>query len=288
MHAANVTFKPMGAFIGAEGQGLDLRDPLDHVTVDQIYQGLLDHQVIHFRDQDIDAGRFEEFATTFGDLHPVSLGFSTLHPDTPGINILDANATAQQGGKDDAWHTDEIWQAKPPKIGILRAVQPSSVGGDTAFASMAAAYDALSPAMQAFLEPLTAEASAESVYRSAEHRLRTMASDDPRRPDFEHVAKAANAFLPVSHRLVKVHPDSGRKHLFLSSNGTTRINELSAGESEAVLSYLHRHIVSMAFQARVGWEAGSIAMWDERCTLHTVIADYTERRIMWRAYIADP
>lgn len=185
--------------------------------------------------------------------------------------VLDQVAPKGEGG--DSWHADNTYLETPPKASILQALLLPSVGGDTCFTSAGAAYDALSPAMQQFLDGLTAE-----------HSFAMMA---PR------IAKVANASYlaemskrpPMVHPVVHVHPDTGRKVLNVNSNWTSHIVELARPESEALLAMLYAHVGQPEFQVRFHWEEGSVAVWDNRAVQHYGVADYTERRTMRRVTI---
>jgi taurine dioxygenase len=156
---------------------------------------------------------------------------------------------------------------------------------------MYAAYDELSTPMQEFLEPLSAEYSSDGVARLAIRRIQLLGNDDSeeartKRERFEAVLQKAQAMAPVRHPLVRVHPVSGRKHLFFSRNAIQRVVDLTESESRSLLEFLFRHVEAMQFQYRNRWKVGKIAMWDERCAQHAVVPDYEGRRIIWRCYVS--
>lgn len=251
--------------IGAEISGVDLRQPLDAAVVAAIRQALLDHLVIFFRDQPMTPAEQLRFSRYFGPVLTPTI--TTKSTEVPEVTVIDQ--ISPKGEYTDRWHTDHTFVEHTPLGAVLRAVQLPSSGGDTCFASMYAAYDALTPAMQRFLEGLTAVHSTDIVARGIAHLDNIV--EFPRK-EFVH---------PV----VRVHAETGRKLLFVCGNFTTRICELNENESRAVLDMLFEHIKSPEFQCRFQWQVHSIAFWDNRCTQHAAIPDYHERRLMHRTMI---
>ena len=192
--------------------------------------------------------------------------------DEVGVNVIDQIAPKGQGTDD--WHSDHMFMVEPPMGTTLRAVQLPECGGDTCFTSMYAAYEALSGAMQSFLDGLTASNSAEPVVSRVKN-MGLYANDIVR-----------ELHPPVVHPVVRVHPESKRKALFVCGNYTTRIVELSEAESRRVLSLLFEHIKSPQFQCRYRWEPNTLALWDNRVVQHCAIPDYYERRVMYRTMIS--
>jgi taurine dioxygenase len=262
-----VHIRPLTSCIGAEVGGVDLGAELDDGTVAALRQGLLDHLVLFFRDQDISPGQQLRFAEKFA---PVMLPLiDTLSTEQPGVTVLDTDSP--KGQYTEYWHTDSTFLAAPPLGAVLRAVKLPSLGGDTCWASMYAAYDALSPTMQSFLEPLTAVHSMEIL----DAALNAIGGVVRRDGDIE----------PATHPVVRVHPETGRKLLFVNRNFTTRIAELSAAESRTLLALLFAHINTPAFHVRFRWQPNSVAFWDNRATQHCAIPDYDERRVMNRCLL---
>ena len=226
--------------------------------------------MLFFRDQpQLSTDAHVRFANYFGDID-IPL-FRTKSSDRPEVLVLDQVAPKGEGA--DSWHADNTYMENPPMGSILQARMLPSVGGDTCFASMSAAYDALSPAMKAFLDGMTAtHALAQMVERT------------------KHVAGASlrdkiAAWPPVSHPIVRVHPDSGRKMLNVNANWTVSIDGLTWEESTALLRFLLDHVKSPEFQVRLRWNIGDVAFWDNRAVQHYAVADYTERRVMQRITI---
>ncbi|MCW2549247.1 MAG: Taurine dioxygenase [Mycobacterium sp.] len=262
-----LTITPLTSAIGAEVSGVVLAEALSPAMVAALRQALLEHLVLFFRDQPMDPTRQLRFAENFA---PILLPLiDSGGTDNPGITVLDQ--IDPKGQYTERWHSDSTFLAEPPLGAVLQAKQLPSVGGDTCWASMYAAYDALSPAMQQFLEGLTAINSTEIL--------------DKVLADLPNVVRRDAPGSATAHPVVRVHPETGRKLLFVNGNFTTRIPELAETESRNVLDFLFRHINSPAVQVRFHWEPGSVAFWDNRATQHCAIADYTERRVMQRCML---
>ena len=270
MPTAPFVIRPLTTAIGAEIMGLDLRQPLDGEPLTALRRALVDHLVIFVRDQDISLTDQVRFSQYFGE---VIAGKGTRVTDeVAGVNVLDQIAPKGQGADD--WHSDHMFLPEPPMGTTLRAVQLPSYGGDTCFASMYAAYEALSTTMQRFLDGLTATNSAAPVVARVKN-MGIYANDIER-----------DMHPPVVHPVIRVHPESKRKSLFVCGNYTTRIVELSDAESRRLLAMLFEHIKSPQFQCRYRWERNTLALWDNRVVQHCAIPDYQERRVMYRTMIA--
>lgn len=247
-----IDVRPMTRRIGAEVFGIDLREPLGNQIFTELHDALMDHQVLFFRDQPIDHDAHKAFGRAFGELaiHSAVAGL----PDHPEIVAIHADENSKFVAGED-WHSDLSCNEEPPMGSILHMHTLPHHGGDTLFASMYAAYDALSPTMKAFLNPLTAVHDANPVYQAL--------FPDP-----------SKTYPCNSHPVIRTHPVTGRKLLFVNSSYTTRINELSPGESRAVLDFLFQHVKDPNFQVRFRWKKDSIAFWDNRCTQHFAVWDY--------------
>lgn len=266
--------QPLGPAIGALVTGLRLADPLTPEHHETLLAALLQHQVLFFEDQPITPEQQRDLAAHFGELHIHPIYPSV--PEVPEIIVLDTS-TANLPDNDN-WHTDVTFQRRPPMGALLSAKLLPPSGGDTLWASGAAAYEALSPRFQALLDGLTAEHDmlqsfpAHRFARTPEERLRWDA------------ARANNP--PVVHPVVRTHPVTGRKGLFVNEGFTTRILELSEKESDAVLRFLVAHIAKPEFTVRWRWKPNDFAFWDNRLTQHYATADYLpHRRVMNRATI---
>ncbi len=271
---SNIEIRPLTAAIGGQVHGVDLREELSDVDVKILRQGLLDHLVLFFRDQHITDEQQLAFALRFGPMHVSPL--QTVHQDAPEIVVL--NQVYPRGEGADEWHSDNTFLADPPMGSILRAVQLPDVGGDTCFASMYAAYEGLSPAMQSFVDGLRA-------VHDITNPLKKAIRDGHSTLD---LAEMQQKCPPVEHNVVVTHPETGRKALFVNRNSTTHIVGLTEREQEVLLPFLFDHVRAPEYQCRFHWEEGSIAFWDNRSVQHYAVADYHERRIMHRATIAGP
>ncbi|CAI9119224.1 TauD/TfdA dioxygenase family protein [Brytella acorum] len=248
----DVIARPMTARIGAEIEGVDLTRPLDARTLKGLRDALLRHQVIFFRDQPISHEDHLRLGRAFGEL-AIHSGVAGL-PDYPAVVAIHADANSKFVAGEN-WHSDLSCNAEPPLGSILTMKTVPEYGGDTCFSSMYAAYDALSEPMRHFLDGLTAIHDGEHVYRPI-------------------VGHNGQTFPCSEHPVVRTHPETGRKCLFVNASYTTRIPQLSKPESDAVLNMLYRHCMAADFQVRFRWQPNSVAFWDNRCTQHQAIWDY--------------
>ena len=242
---------PMTARIGAEIFGVDLCKPTNR-QLEEIAEAIAEHQVIFFRDQHLDHESHKAFGRAFGELviHPGVSGLA----DHPEVVAIHADETSKNVAGEN-WHSDLTCNAEPPMGSILYLPTIPPVGGDTMFASMYAAYDALSERMKAYLDGLTAVHDGDHVYR----------------PLFPDVDKR----YPCStHPVIRTHPVTGRKGIFVNSSYTTRIVEVPKEESDAILHYLYQHCANPNFHVRFRWRPHSVAFWDNRCTQHLAVWDY--------------
>lgn len=269
---SSIEIRPLTPAIGAEIHGVDLRQPLGSDEVSQIRKALLDHLVVFFRDQDITPAQHVAFGRQFGEL--CFPPFMTDHGDDPEILVLDQKAPRGEGT--DTWHSDNTFMSEPPMGSILKAIELPPVGGDTCFASAYAAYDSLSPAMQDFVAGLTAIHDLTATLERANAAGHTQA-------DVQAVLEKSP---PVEHPVVRTHPETGRKALFVHANSTTRIAGLSKEENDLLLPFLWNRIDSPEVQCRFQWAPHSIAFWDNRAAQHFAVPDYPERRVMHRVTLA--
>jgi taurine dioxygenase len=267
----SVSVEQLSTHIGAEVAGIDLRE-LDTAAVGAIRRLLIEHHVIFFRNQPIEPAELIAVAERFGsiDIH----AFGRHLPGLPEVGLLDQIDPEQDGAN--RFHTDSTFMERPPFGALLCAVQLPSVGGDTTWVSMIAAYQRLSPVLQRTLGKLTA------LHDITGPLLRAAAGGH----SVGSVEEISDRWPPVSHPVVCRHPETGQDFLYVNSNFTTRINELNEAESDALLRFLFEHVKSPENQVRFHWQEGSIALWDNRCTQHHAAADYHERRIMHRVTIA--
>ena len=244
--------------LGAEVRGITLADGIDDETYREIRRALLEHQVLFFKEQrEISPDAQVAIGKRFGELH--------FHPAAPQMKgfpeVFEIHVQKDsQIANGEFWHSDVSCDEIPPLGTILQIHILPDIGGDTLFANMYAAYDALSDPLKRMLGELTATHGSEHVYRG---RYADRGVDD-RKKLYPH----------ASHPVVRTHPETGRKALYVNRTFTTRINELSDSESDALLNHLYDHCEQPDFQIRFRWQRNDVAFWDNRCTMHHAIWDY--------------
>lgn len=260
--------------LGAVVEGIDLSQPLTEQGHRELTQALLDHQVLFFRDQHLTPHQHRDFAAWFGDLHIHPI-FPNI-PEVPQVLVLD---TDKNDLRDNAiWHTDVTFIETPPLGSVLAARELPPYGGDTLWASGSAAWRALSPQLQQLLEGLTATHD----FTRSFPRSRYAKTEEAE----EHYEKVRRASPPVSHPVVRTHPVTGEKTLFVNDGFTSHINELPEAESDALLKFLFAHFAKPEFSVRWRWKLGDVAFWDNRITQHYAVDDYRPaHRVMHRATI---
>ncbi|HET6185156.1 MAG TPA: TauD/TfdA family dioxygenase [Acetobacteraceae bacterium] len=248
-----ITVDKLTPIIGAEIGGVDLARPSNR-QMDEIHRALAENLVIFFRDQHLTPEQHLSFGRQFGDLH---LHPAAPHaPGHPELMIIHADKDSPRANGE-GWHSDVSCDPEPPMGSILYIRQCPPRGGDTLFASMYAAYEALSERMKAYLDGLTAIHDGEDVYRG----LYQGVADKPSYPRAEH---------PV----IRTHPVTGKKALYVNRGFTRRIVGLPRDESDAILGYLYSLAENPLFQCRFRWRENSVAFWDNRCTQHRAMWDY--------------
>jgi taurine dioxygenase len=270
----NLTISRVTPAFGAIVDDIDLGGELSQPCIDRLGELLVEHQILFFRRQPLTPQQQSRFARHFGELHIHPI-YPVL-PELPEIMVIDTH-----GGflpDNDNWHTDVTFSPTPPLAGILAAKQLPAVGGDTLWSSNLAAYEALSEPLQRLLEGLTAEHSVVKSFPPGR-----WGAD----PAFkERYERAVAKHPPVTHPVVRTHPLSGRKALFVNEGFTTRIQELSGRESDALLTFLFAHAARPEFTLRWHWSVDDVAFWDNRITQHYAVADYLpQRRVMHRATV---
>ncbi len=247
-----IEVEPLTPTIGAVVSGVDLTQPVDDALLSEIHTAWMEHLVLFFRAQPMSPDQHLAFGRRFGELH--------IHPaapyaqDTPELMVIhtDKDSFRNNGER---WHSDVSADEEPPMGSLLHIHQVPSRGGDTSWSNMYAAYEALSPTMQTLLDPLTALHASDYSGQYGDHQ--------PQRESPQAV-----------HPVVRTHPVTKQKALFVNEVFTRRINELSREESRAVLDFLFDHVKNINFQCRFQWEADSVALWDNRCTQHMAVWDY--------------
>ncbi len=265
---------PVAGALGAEISGVDLSKPLDDTLFAELRRAWLEHLVVFFRDQDLSPAQFLAFARRVGTPveYPFVKGLDEYPEIIPVLKL--AHETINFGG---IWHSDTTYLEAPPMASMLIAREVPPAGGDTEFANMYRAYETLSDGMKHLLAGLVAVNSSANadVSRTREDRLKDSARDDARK---EYVA---------THPVVRVHPETGRRALYVNVAHTVRFEGMTAEESAPILAYLYRWQVRPELTCRFRWRPGSIALWDNRCAQHNAINDYPgSRRLMHRITLA--
>lgn len=260
--------RPLTPGIGAELHGVDLTGPLDDDLIASIRAALLKYKVIFFRGQEISREQHISFAEKFGELE--------IHPATPkdqeNREVLRIVHNANNRGQENAWHSDVTWRPEPSLGSILRAIELPDVGGDTLFANMVAAYDGLSEKMKEFCCGLTA---VHDIARVFARRL----GKDPR--------ELHEKYPPQEHPVIRTHPETGERLIYVNTAFTSHIRGLSQDESDWLLKRLYAQAAVPEYQCRFRWAPGSIAFWDNRACQHYAASDYfPDVRIMERVTIA--
>jgi taurine dioxygenase len=267
-----IHLKRLAGALGVEIEGVDLRQPTGTVA-GLVRQALLDHLVVFFRDQELTPAQLLAFATSIG--RPVEYPFIKGIAGFPEVIevIKREDERVNFGG---VWHSDTAYLDEPPMASMLLAREVPPFGGDTVFANMYLAFETLSPAMQDLLGGLRAvNSSAKAdVSKTREDRIRSDGRPDAH--DYEAV-----------HPVVRTHPETGRRSLYVNIAHTTRFEGMTDEESAPLLDYLFAHQVRPEFTCRFQWEVGSLALWDNRCALHNPVNDYHGfRRRMHRVTLA--
>jgi alpha-ketoglutarate-dependent taurine dioxygenase len=272
--AVDLDVVPLSGTIGAEIRGLDLRD-LDDATVAAIRRVWLDRKVVFFPGQDLDPDEHLAFASRFGEPtegHPVIPGIDG-RPEVFEIDYTAARELYATYGdistryRGISWHTDVTFVRRPPLGSILRAVVVPPSGGDTLFSDQQAAFDALSPTLQAFLSTLTAVHDGRTQFQGLLDRIGEGRWEGDR----------LLALDPVEHPVVRTHPETGARTLFVNPGFTSHIEELERSESDALLAYLYEHSVKPEHTVRYHWHQGDVGFWDNRATQHAVAGDFGDQ-----------
>jgi taurine dioxygenase len=279
-----IEVKPIAGALGAEIGGVDL-GRLDDATFKEIEAAWLEHLVVFFRKQSITPEQQLAFAKRFGDIHhhPFMKGMDE-HPDI--LEIIKEEGDTKAFGE--VWHTDQMFNPKPAKATILYAKETPDAGGDTMFANMYMAYETLSAPMQALLERVKTWNVGDRKKLGRNHEV-TQARDGRYTGNQKMAAKVrdpGDLQTESTHPLVRTHPETGRKALYIS-NHTQTLDGFKDAEARPIIDFLRAHAVEPEFTCRFRWEVGSMAVWDNRCTQHRALNDYPgKRRRMHRITIA--
>lgn len=264
----HITVTPKGVTLGAEISGVRLSGDLPDEVIAEIRRAWLDYKVVYVRDQDISSAEHVEFARRFGELevHPFLLG-SEEHPE-----LVRFEKGVEASGFENGWHHDVTWRETPSMGAILRSIQVPATGGDTAFSDMAAAYDGLDDDMKERLDGLQAAHDYTLAFGSF--------VDDSKK------AEMREQYPVVHHPIVRTHPETGRKLLFVNAYFTSHVVDVDENEGNQLLRYLISRASIMEYQYRVSWEPNQVTLWDNRIVQHYALSDYyPDVRIMERASI---
>jgi taurine dioxygenase len=255
-----LSLMPLTPTIGAEVSGIDLAHPLAPADKAALRQALLDWKVLFFRDQDITTDQHLAFARNFGELE--------VHPFAPSKDgypeVLAITHDRDSRGRENTWHSDVTWRLEPSLGSVLRALEVPPVGGDTLFADMYAAYEGLSDDVKAEID------GALAVHDFTYFRLGMR-----KRGKSEAEIEAFNAAYPKPHHpVVRTHPETGRKALYVNAAFTVEILGMEKARSDALLAHLYAQAAIPEYQCRFRWETNSIAFWDNRASQHYAASDY--------------
>ena len=272
MKSNSIEVRPVAGALGAEIHGIDLADSPSDEQFGTVRRAFLDHQVIFFRDQALDPDSHKELGRRFGELN-VHGYYKSLpgHPEILPV-LKEPEATENIGG---VWHSDVTYLPEPALGSILYALEVPAAGGDTMFASQYHAYEALSDGMKEMLEGLRAIHSSD-LFTNKASRDAANATRTTKLAEIDETVES-------SHPVVRTHPETGRKCLFVNGAFTRRIDGWTVEESRPLLDFLYRQAARPEFTCRFRWRQGSIAFWDNRCTQHYALNDYQGyRRTMHR------
>ena len=269
----------MSPACGAIIEGLDLSAELTNRQYDEIHSALLDRTVIIFRNQDLTQAQLSSFARRFGEVQPSSASGFEKSDEHPDVDILEYDSDNPPHVTKDLWHTDFVGTPRPALGTALYARDIPTAGGDTIWVSGIAAYEALSDRMKAHLDGLWA------------YNDRFQAYDLHVRPELweadyqDHLQKRKAEYSPALHPVVRTHPVTNQKGLFVNESMTSFIKDMDRKESDMLLRYLFDYLRTPEFQYRHKWQVNDLAIWDNRTSLHYALFDYTDHRLMHRVVI---
>jgi taurine dioxygenase len=278
----NVSITPLSNTFGAAISGLDLSGDIDAETIDFLNRAFLQYHVIAIRAQQLSVQQTVRLSQCFGELEPHVLD-RYHHPETPLIIVLSNRVDADNKplGLRDAgsfWHSDVSFKERPAKATLLYALEVPETGGDTLFCDLTAAYEAMPDAMKIRLDGLTAVHDYAQRDRVA-HKTGTQ-------PQLSEAQKKTTP--PVSHPLVRTHPDTGRKAIYVNPSYTVRINELDAEAGADLLEQIYAHCLQQCFQLRYRWQPHDVLLWDNAAVMHAATTqnlDPHQYRTLWRTII---
>jgi alpha-ketoglutarate-dependent taurine dioxygenase len=277
---------PLSGTIGAEIRNLDLHAPLDPDTLAAVRQALLDYKVIFFPGQHLSPEEHKQFAASFGEItvaHPVVPGLDehreVFEIDYTKFRTLGTGRGNEDGEREDRrekWHTDVTFVETPPLGSVLNAIVIPDAGGDTLWADTQAAYEGLSGPIRQLVDGLHAFHDGTSTFG----RLLQAVGQG------EWDGETFTEFTQVEHPVVRIHPETGRRNLFVNPGFTTRVKGLTRSESDALLGFLYAHMTTPEYVVRYRWEEGDLGFWDNRTTMHYAVRDYGDaHRVIQRVTV---
>jgi alpha-ketoglutarate-dependent taurine dioxygenase len=264
--AGGLDLEPVTGALGCVVRGVDLRAPLEPESVVAVRRAVLDHGVVFFRDQDLSRDEMLAFMSSFGT--PCNDPFAVERAVAPEDTVIEM-PTLPNKRATALWHTDSSLAPEPASLIALRAVEIPPVGGDTCFSNMYAAYDALSEPLRRLLDGLSAVHSAVKVLPLLGGTYGRLQED-----------------LRSVHPVVRVHPETGRRALFVNELWTEHIVELRPNESAALLGLLYEHVKAPELALRWRWRVNDVAFWDNRAYQHYAVNDYDQRRVLQKSLLA--
>jgi len=269
MSYETISVEPLAGALGAEIGGVDLRHPLSNQQRSEIHDAFLAHCAIYIRGQELSGADLLRYARYFAE--PAFYPFAEGLHDYPEIFEI-RKEPDQRKNVGARWHSDTTYLEKPPVATMLYAREIPAYGGDTLVANQYLAYEALSPGMRRMLDGLTGVDSAGPDRTGREENKHMKMKDTHKASLYE-----------AEHPVVRTHPETGRKALYVSSEHTIRFKGMTEEESRPIVEFLQAHCTRPEFTARIRWENGTVGIWDNRCCQHLAINDYHgQRRVMWR------
>ncbi len=265
MDCQTIEVDRLAGAMGAEIKGIDLSRDLANSARDQIHRAFLDHQVIYFRDQTLDARRQVEIAGLFGK--PIAYPFLTGVDGVPEAHEL-TKTPGDENNFGGVWHSDTAYKPCPDMGTVLYAMEVPDAGGDTLYANTYLAYETLSDGMKKLLDGLIGVNDSEALYPGGRaNRIGALA-------EMKGAYNDGAEPMQSEHPVVRTHPETGRKSLYVNAAHTIRFKDMTVAESQPLIQFLSAHAVRPEFTCRLKWRAGTLAVWDNRCTQHFALNDY--------------
>jgi taurine dioxygenase len=254
-----IELEPVGPCIGAWVRGVDPADGANEILRTDLRNALYDWKVLFFRTDGITRAEHLAFASSWGEIERFQ-----FTPSNDGTEPTRLERNGEVSGYENVWHTDGTFMARPPSFAVLRAVEIPPLGGDTLWADMGVAYDGLSDEIKSRIESLTATHDTSTTY------ARTLSA--------ERLARMQEQYPPVSHPVVRLHPVTGRRTIFVNEAFTQRLDGLESDEGDQLLQHLFAQATFPEYQCRLRWDTATVAVWDEAATQHYAAADYWPNR----------